>query len=98
MAGQKGEQNLCPRRPPPACPARPSVGWTVGCNSDQHRISQETNSAVTSSPLPSRPPGRPVGCPPAPLSRYLLSAEYRDGNVRQRRHLYELAAVMYFQI
>ena len=97
MAGQKGEQNLCPRRPPPACPARPSVGWTVGCNSDQHRISQETNSAVTSSPLPSRPLALPLA-PSVPLSRYLLSAAYRDGNVRQRRHLYELAAVMYFQI
>ena len=44
-------------------PARPSVDCR-GCNSDQHRISQETNSAVTSSPLPSRPLALPLAPSP----------------------------------
>ena len=61
-------------------PARPSVDCR-GCNSDQHRISQETNSAVTSLPRfspvslslslspspPSCPLGRAVRLPPLSL-------------------------------
>ena len=78
--------------PSPSCvPAHLSVGRGRSA-ATAISIAFHKKQIPLSLPLLSLSPSRSLWPrPPAPLSRY------RDGNVRQRRHLYELAAVMYFQ-